>query len=114
MENLGSRKGGMNMLLTDIEEKILLAIYSAKVNGGKKVEIKDFDLVETDPTEQTHEFAYYCKNLERYGLIENIDKAFATGGSEHPKYNNNAIIAWPEALDITKAGTEYVEKNISA
>ena len=102
------------MLLSDIEEKILLAIYNAKVNGGKKVEIKDFDLVETDPIEQTHEFAYYCENLQRYGLISNVNKAFATGGGMHPKYHNRAIVPWPEDLDIIKEGCEYVEKHISA
>ncbi len=102
------------MLLSAIEEKILLAIYNAKTNGGKKVELSDFELTEKDPKEQSHEFAYYCQNLYRLGLIKDPDSSFAKGGDEHPKYFNRAIIAWPESLDIEKPGIEYVEKNISA
>lgn len=101
------------MLLSDIEEKILLAIYNARVNGGKKVEIDDFDLVETDPIERTHEFAYYCENLQRLRLISGVEKAFATGGMKHPKYHNRVMVPWPEELDITDKGCEYVEKKIA-
>lgn len=100
------------MVLSEIEEKILLAVYNMKLNAGEKIETNSLGLKETNGDDKKREFAFYCINLQRFGFISIPKSAYIEGGREHPKYHNSMNILWPEHLEIETPGIEYVEKKL--